>query len=148
MASGWTPMTPDSDGMANGFLNTNSVDAVVTVLKLGNQNMSQLIALTKTFVSLECPTGTSLGIGYSASGGFQVARGMGAVVSISVITASTSATLTGTVYDSATLVGLGSSAAIAVIPSSGVLTLNWPFTTGLVVQPSSAGQIVSVSYSQ
>lgn len=127
------------------------LDALTTVLKLGNQNMSKLIQTLQTAFGAVGATATALGIVNSTAGGTQVALGSGYLIAVSVVIPSTASTLTGLVYDSNTLIGIGSSVAIGVIPQSnsllgGPTTYNWPFANGLVVQPSSVAMTVSVSY--
>lgn len=120
-------------------------DQLITVLKFGNQNMSQLVTQLVTRFSAQCATQAVLGVSNSTAGGTQIVQGAGYLISISVTVPSTGGA--GTVYDSDTIVGVGSSVAIGIIPSSGIITYNWPFTRGIVVQPSSGASYVSVSYS-
>lgn len=123
----------------------NLVD-LVTVTKLANQNMSQLIQQIGVRFGAQCAISASNGITTIASSGTQVKIGSGYAISVAVITASSSTGITGLLYDSNTLIGLGSSCAIGVIPSSGTATYNWPYSNGLVVRTGSSTQVVSVSY--
>lgn len=119
---------------------------LVTVLKLGNQNMSQLIQQVATRFGAQTATTTTLNINNAASSGTVVKIGSGYVISVSVVVASSGSSFTGTVYDSATITGLGSSCAIGIIPSSGSATYNWPYFNGLTIRTGSSTQIVAVSY--
>lgn len=121
-------------------------DPLVTVLKLANQNMSQLITqITKRFGAQTAQL-SKLGISNLASSGTQVVIGNGFLCSVSVTVPASITSITGTVYDSNTITGIGSSCAIGVIPSSGIVTFNWPYTLGLVIRSASSNQTVSVSY--
>ena len=129
----------------NNKLTELNLDALVTVLKLANQNMSQLIVQMITRFAAQSATLTSLGIIASTAGGTQVKIGSGHLISVSVTTNSTGPV--GTIYDSDTVTGVGSSVAMVVIPSSGFINYGFPFFDGLVVQPSTSnGTVVSVSY--
>lgn len=130
---------------SNNVSISNFID-LVTVLKLSNQNMSQLVQQVLTRFGSQCAIFASNGITNLASSGTQIKIGSGYAVSVSVITASSSTGITGLLYDSNTLTGLGSSCAIGVIPSSGFITYNWPYSNGLVIRTGSSTQVVSVSY--
>ena len=121
--------------------------AIVTALQLGNQQSAAIVNQLNTRFASQVATETRLAIAFSTAGGTGtlVSSSPCYLVSISVTTPSTGPT--GLCYDSASILNAGSTNAFAVIPSSGLLTLNWPTQNGLVVQPSSQGShTVSVSY--
>jgi hypothetical protein len=82
---------------------------------------------------------SSLGLNASSL----VNTGSGRLYSINVTTAGTTA---GSIYDTNSVSGAGSTNLIATIPATlGVINLNWPYTKGLVYVPGS-GQVASISY--
>lgn len=124
----------------------NQFNDLVTTLKLGNQNMSQLIQQIITRFGAESATASALGLTTAASSGTQIKIGSGYLISLAVVTASSVTSAVGTFYDSPTIIGLGSSCAIGLIPSSGTVIYNWPYSRGLVITTASSTQVVAVSY--
>lgn len=122
---------------------------LTNAIKLGNQNTSKLIQTLANAFSAQSAQRTSLGISYStatsSAGGTLVVASTTYLIMVSVTTPSTGGA-TGKIYDVANTANVSSSNWFATIPSSGTLILNWPITHGIVVQPSSQSQVVSVSY--
>lgn len=139
-------MNTDNNQPLTGLNPQYGTDPMVTVLKLGNQNMSQLITQIIKRFGAQSAQLAKLGISNATSSGTQVVIGNGYLISISVTVASSGTGITGTVYDSNTITGVGSSVAIGIIPSSGTITFNWPYSSGLVIRTGSSNQTVSVSY--
>lgn len=121
------------------------ISRLITTLQLGNQQSAAIVNQLKTRFAAQAATETKLATAYSTAGGTLISSDSCYLVSISVTTASTGTT--GLCYDSAAILNAGSTNTFAVIPSSGILTLNWPCLNGLVIQPSSQGtHTVSVSF--
>lgn len=73
-----------------------------------------------------------------------IASGTGRLVNLTITDAGSAE---GAVYDAATVQEADASNMIAVIPTTtGIMTLNFPFTNGLVVKPGT-GQSISLTYS-
>lgn len=136
-------MPPPNNRQETDGVNIDISDLIST-LKLGNLN-SAIIAQQLT-IKLQTPTESALGSSYRAAGGNLISSSPGYLLAISIVS-SAGGTGTGLCYDSASVANAGSSNAFMVIPSSGYVTLCWPFQNGLVVQPSSQGtHTVAVSY--
>jgi len=137
----------DSSSSAGSDIGGTDVDLgqLVTVLQIGNQVHSQI---AKALLDRMQPPASKSQLAITGSSvGTLVKSGAGFLVSVSVTTPSTATTLTGTIYDTATVANSTNTNVFALIPSSGIQTYNWPFTSGLVVAPSTSGpQVVSVSY--
>lgn len=121
------------------------VSAVVTAIQFGNQQVAAIVQQLKTRFAAQAATKTVLATAYSTAGGTLISSGPCYLVSLSVTTNSTGPT--GLCYDSASVANAAAANAFMVIPSSGLLTADWPCLKGLVVQPSSQGtHTVAVSY--
>lgn len=122
------------------------ISDLITAVKNGNTQTAIIAKQLQTRLGAQSAVNSALASSYHISGGVLVSTQAGYLVGISIISTA-GGTGTGLCYDSATVANAGPSNAVAVIPSSGFLLVNWPLANGLVVQPSSqGGHIVSVSY--
>lgn len=125
----------------------NSVQNLVTTVAVGNQATASIADQIKSKLAANTATTPYTGILYSSAGGTLVNVGAGYLVLLSVTVPSTGTTMTGTLYDAATLANAVSSNAFATIQMQGMQRVDWPFQNGLVVQPSSSGPMaVAVAY--
>lgn len=122
-----------------------SISNLITQLSLGNQTTGQISeVLAKQFACFSALS-NSLSIINSTGGGTLVKVGPGYAVLLSVTSNSTGPT--GLLYDCAAVANVSSTNAFSVIPRAGMMRLDFPFTNGLVVQPSTnATHTVSVAY--
>lgn len=114
-----------------------SVQNLVSVLAVGNQATARIAQAIIDNLSGQSAQATLLSISFSTAGGTLVSTRPGYLVSISVVTPSTTANLTGLAYDSASVANVGSSNSFVQVPAFGFMSVNWPFANGLVIQPSS-----------
>ena len=119
-----------------------SLDDVVTVQKNGVIAVNALVQALQSFKAIyESFVGNSSYNGISADS--LVKSGSGRLVTVSVITAASG----GKIYDVASVADAADANAIYSIPNAiGSVSVNFPFSNGLVIKPA-AGSVVSVSYS-
>jgi hypothetical protein len=120
-----------------------SLDDVVTVQKNGVVAVNALVQALEAFRTIYSSfVGVSSYTGITADA--LICTGPGRLVTLSVVTAAAG----GKVYDASTVASASDENAICAIPNSiGAVTINFPFTNGLVVKPAAAS-VVSLSYSQ
>lgn len=119
-----------------------------TIIQIGNQVTSKIAQNIASYFPAMGALNTRLGITSTVtSTATLVVTGAGNLIAISVTNASSNST-TGMIYDAATTAA-SSSQAMLVIPScAGYYSYPFPFVSGLVVKPSTAGDAhtVAVSY--
>lgn len=119
-----------------------NIDDLVTVQKNGVVAVNALTAVLEAFRAIyESFVGDKTFLGVTEN--TLVATEAGRLVNVIVSVAGAA----GTIHDAATVAAATTSNVIAVTPATaGVLSINVPFTSGLVIKPG-AGQTVGVTYS-
>ena len=132
------------------FQNAQGIMELITTLQTANQNAGIMTRTLANSLAAHSAQNAACGITYNAttpasSGAYFITSSVTYCTMITV-TVPSSGGGTGFVYDSASVANATSSNSFAVIPSCGSVNLDWPLKYGLVVQPSSQSQVVSVSY--
>lgn len=134
-------------------MNAPDMAGIQTALQAGNQNVGRFIqAVQGRFPSMS-PLQSALGILYSSAGGTTIAQGSGVngagsdyLMSVHV-TVPCTGTAVGYIYDANSPANVSTANRMAILPSSGQATYNYPFVNGLTIAPTSvSGQQVAVYY--
>lgn len=131
----------DSKWTANIEGKMANLDDIVTVQKNGVVAVNSLVQSLTQFKDIyESFVGTNSFTGIESDS--LIYSGVGRVVNINVVAAASG----GTIHDASTVANAANSNVICLIPSTtGIYTINFPFSNGLVVKPAATSR-VSVSY--